>query len=172
MSVQSYSPSFVSVSISTPEMNHMLTGYAEGTFISIEPFADRITPVYGAQGEAYRVFNPVEAVTMTVTLSQTSYSNDVLTLLHDLDKASLNGTFTLIMKDSSGRTVYVDEFAYIGTEPTQSFSGGGTLENREWSIHLPKPDRNIGGNGNFSADAQRNIEQLGGTVDPQWQSTN
>lgn len=167
--VGTYSPEFLDVIISNDVMNHIVTGFAEGTFVSIEPFEDRITPSYGAKGEAYRAMSGVRAFNVMITLSQTSHSNDILTYLLDNDRETLNGTFTVTIKDSSGTTLLTDRCAYIGTEPTASFSGGGTIESREWSIHTPSPDRMIGGNSRFTADEQTVVESLGGTVDTQFQ---
>ncbi len=71
--VGTYSPEFLDVIISNGVMNHTVTGFAEGTFVSIEPFEDRITPVYGAKGEAYRAMSGVRAFNIVITLSQTSH---------------------------------------------------------------------------------------------------
>lgn len=169
--VGTYSPEFTDVVISNEEINHTVTNYAEGTFIGIEPTTERFAPVYGAKGEAYRAHNPVRAFDLTLTLSQTSHSNDLLSHLLELDRQSLDGTFTLTFKDSSGTTIFTENSAYIGQEPSQSFAGGGGIESREWTIHLPNPSYRIGGNGRFSAATQADVEALGGTVDAQWQSS-
>jgi len=167
--VGTFSPDALDVIISNDVINHVVNGFAEGTFISIEPQEDRFTPVYGARGEAYRAHNPVSAFNTTLTLSQTSHSNDVLHYLLQDDRQTLDGTFTVTIKDSSGTTLMTERCAYIGTEPTVSFSGGGTIESREWSIHLPKPDYLIGGNSRFTPDEVSTVESLGGTVQSQWQ---
>lgn len=169
--LKTYSPEFTNVVISTEDINHIITDYAEGGFISLEPVTERFVPVYGAKGEAYRSHNPVRAFDLTLTLSQTSHSNDLLSMLLDLDRESLDGTFTLTFKDSSGTTIFTENSAYIGSEPSQSFSGGGSIESREWTIHLPSPNYRVGGNGKFSTDTQSSVEALGGTVDPQWQAS-
>jgi len=171
MAVQTYSPEFTDVIISNGDINHVVTGFAEGTFISIDPFEDRFTPVYGAKGESYRAASAVKAFDMTMTLSQTSHSNDILTLLLQNDRESLDGTFTLTFKDSSGTTIFTEESAYIGQEPSQAFSGGGSIESREWTLHLPNPSYNIGGNGKFTSDVQRAYEKIGGDIPSQWQSS-
>lgn len=167
--LQTYAPDLTDLIISNEDMNHVVTGFAEGTFLNLEPVTERFVPVYGAKGEPYRAHNPVKAFNLMATLSQTSHSNDVLSLLLASDRETLNGTFTVTLKDSSGTTIFSDDSAYIGTEPTQSFAGGGTIESREWTIHMPSVAYNIGGNGRFSVDEQSNVEALGGTVDPQWQ---
>lgn len=171
MAVQTYSPEFTDVIISNNVISHIVTNFAEGTFISIEPVSERFVPTYGAKGEAYRSHNPVRAFDLTLTLSQTSHSNDILSTLLELDRASLEGTFTLTFKDSSGTTIFTEKDAYIGQEPSQGFSGGGSIESREWTIHLPSPDYMVGGNGRFAESDQRNLESLGGEVQPQWQAS-
>jgi len=171
MSLQTYSPEFSDLIISNEQINHIVTNYAEGTFIGIEPHSERFAPVYGAKGEAYRAHNPVKAFDLSVTLSQTSHSNDVLSALLNLDRETLEGTFTLTFKDSSGTTIFTENSAYIGSEPSQSFAGGGGIESREWTIHLPNPSYTLGGNGRFTAGVQSDVEALGGQVDPRWQSS-
>jgi hypothetical protein len=164
-----YSPEFTDLILSTDNLDYTVAGFAEGTFISIEPFEDRMTPVYGAKGESYRAVSAVKAFNLTVTLSQTSHSNDVLTLLLRNDRETLDGTFGLTLKDASGTTIFTERCAYIGQEPTQAFSGGGAIESREWTIHLPNPtDYMIGGNSRFSEDDQSAVQALGGEVDQQW----
>lgn len=169
--VGTYSPEFTDLIISNDLINHIVTNFAEGSFISVEPTSERFAPIYGAKGEPYRAHNAVNAFDLTVTLSQTSHSNDIFTRLLQLDRETLRGTFSLTLKDSSGTTLFSENSAYIGTEPSQGFAGGGTIESREWTIHLPNPSYNIGGNGLFSVEDQSNLEALGGTVDPQWASS-
>lgn len=165
-----YSPEFTDLIVSNDNLDFALTGFAEGTFISVEPVEDRMTPVYGAKGEAYRAVSAVRAFNLTVTLSQTSHSNDVLTLLLRNDRETLEGTFNLTLKDNSGTTIFTERCAYIGQEPTQTFAGGGTIESREWTFHLPNPEGYmIGGNSRFSDEERAAVEALGGTVDTRWQ---
>lgn len=168
-----YSPAFTDLIISNDDMNHTVTGFAEGTFITISPFEDRFTAVYGAKGEPYRAAHAVTAFDLSLTLSQTSHSNDILTMLLRNDRETLDGTFTLTFKDSSGTTIYTERCAYIGTEPEQTFEGGGTIADREWTIHLPNPEGYvIGGNSRFTEDEQNALEALGGTVEDKWQPNN
>lgn len=170
MSVATFSPEAVDIIIQNNDVVHTVTGFQDGSMVTFEPSTERFTPTVGSKGEEYRAHQPSRAVSVTIGLSQTSHSNDVLFQLLENDRTSLDGFFNLTVKDSSGTTIYTDEFAYIQEEPSQAFSGGGTIEAREWVIRMPKPAYTIGGNGRFAADTQRNIEQLGGTVDSQWQS--
>lgn len=171
--VTTYSPEFTDLIISTDQIDYTVTGFAEGTFLSVEPVEDRITPVYGAKGEAYRAVSAVRAFNLMVTLSQTSHSNDVFTQLLMNDRETLEGTFTITLKDSSGTTVFNDDCAYIGIEPTQAFSGGGEIEDREWTIHLPNPEGYvIGGNSRFGQDSASAYTALGGDIDSRWTPNN
>lgn len=165
-----YSPEFTDLIVSNDNFSGVVTGFAEGTFLSVEPFEDRMTAVYGAKGESYRAVSAVKAFDLTVTLSQTSRWNDIFTLLLRNDRDTLEGTFNVTLKDSSGTTIFTDRCAYIGTEPTQAFSGGGTIESREWTLHLPNPEGYmIGGNSRFTPEQRDAVEALGGTVPEQWQ---
>lgn len=166
----SFSPDSLTVVISSGEFDHILTNYAEGSFITISPATESWTPTVGAQGEDYRVHQPSRAVTVTVNLSQTSHSNDILYLLHELDRESKEGFFNMTIKDISGTTLYTDQWSYIQTRPEQAFTGGGTLESREWQIRMPSPDENVGGNGTFSVEDQQAYTQIGGTIAPRWQA--
>lgn len=170
--VGTYSPAFTDVTIITDVMSHIIGGYAEGTMVTIEPVVDRVTPIQGAKGEEYRAMNPVDSFTMTLFLSQTSHSNDILSQILKNDRDSLDGVFTLSLVDASGTTHFTSSCAYITTEPSQSFSGGGTIESREWNLYFAKPDYHIGGNGRFASNVQSEFESIGGFVDPRWQSSN
>jgi hypothetical protein len=162
--LQTFSPDAVEVIISNDDINHIVTNFAEGTFVSFEPATERFTPTVGARGEEYRAHQPSKAFNITLTLSQTSHSNDVFSLLLNEDRETLDGTFTMTVKDTSGATLYVDEYAYIQSEPTQSFAGGGSIEGREWMVRMPFPKYTIGGNGSFSTEDESAINKLGGNV--------
>src|SRR5690606_18327569 len=165
---KTFSPEAVDIIIQNDFIDHTLTGFQEGSMVTFEPATERFSPTVGAKGEEYRAHQPSRAVSVTIGLSQTSHSNDVLFALLENDRQTLEGTFNLTVKDSSGTTIYSDGFAYIMEEPSQAISGNGTIEGREWTIRMPKPSYNIGGNGRFTVDEQNAIEGMGGTVDPRW----
>ena len=82
--VKTYSPDRVKLVVGV----HSVTGYADGTFVSIEPLGDGITSQAGADGEVARVMSADKRVKITLTLQQTSRSNDVLNALLSIDHLS------------------------------------------------------------------------------------
>lgn len=84
--VRFYDPSDVSVTITEKNADgangsmYNLTGFAEGSFISIEKDEDSITPVVGAKGNVAVARSNNRMYTVTLTLDQTSPS------CADLDK--------------------------------------------------------------------------------------
>lgn len=57
---------------------YILTGFGEGTFVSIEPGADTATKWVGATGNTIFVFSADKSGTITVTLDQNSPDNAFL----------------------------------------------------------------------------------------------
>lgn len=166
----SYSPEDLIVIIQHPDFSHQITGFVEsGTFLSFDRSVDRATLVSAVDGtHAARVLRRNKAGTITLSLMQTSESNDVLTRIGILDEEAHSNKylFSILIKDSSGRTVMSASQAFLGNDPTVSFSDG--IENRDWTITVAQLDKHIGGNSKFSPDNQTTLETLGYTVEDQW----
>lgn len=112
---------------------HIVTGYADDTFVSVEEMGDGIQSTVGANGEKARSMSQNRSLQITLTLLQTSASNDVLSAFADLDRASGGrGTFPLAITDLTGRTVVADSSSWVVKKPTSEF--GASVSNREWSI--------------------------------------
>ncbi|WP_454691129.1 phage structural protein [Achromobacter aloeverae] len=124
---------------------HSVSGYATDTFVNVEPIADGTQSVAGADGEVARSISRDERLRFTVTLLQTSASNDVLTALYQADKLSGgNGMFPIILTDLRGRTLHAVDSAWVTKLPPTGF--GGTVGNREWVIETGSGDSFVGGN--------------------------
>lgn len=165
------SPKFVDVIISKEAfgLNYVIDGYAEGTGITVEPMNDRATPYVGMKGDHSIILSADESYMVTINLTQTSHTNDVLDRLLKLRRQDpLNTTFSIMLRDASGTTELSDSCSYISVEGTLNYSD--TIETREWQFILPKPYGQLGGNGRFTVDAQSAFEALGGTVDAKWQA--
>lgn len=167
-----FAPKDVQVIISTEGMNHIITGYAEDTGVTIEPGAARYELHVGMAGDTSRIHNANRSRTVTLTLAQTSVSNDILWFLSERDSElrSDGGTFTITVKDGSGRTVLTDENGFIGEDPTVTF--GSSMNNQEWSLILPEPAGAIGGNSKIDQGDVSAIESLGGSVQDRWTRDN
>lgn len=168
----SYSPEDVIVLIQHDEFSHRVTGFTEsGSFLSFERSVDRATLASSVDGNhTARVLRRNKAGTLTLSLMQTSESNDVFTHIGILDEESHSNKylFSILIKDMSGRTVMSASQAFLGNDPSVSFSDG--IETREWTITVAQLDKHIGGNSKFSPDNEATLASLGYTVEDQWKS--
>jgi len=143
MSVRTYDPASVSVLIGGVP----ISGFADGTFISVERNNPKFQMVSGADGIVSRSKSNDKTGTMTLTLAQTSPSNDVLEGIAALDELSSTGIVPVMVKDNSGRSVHFAGNAWIQQDPTAEF--GKELSNREWTFDLADYVPFNGGNAEF-----------------------
>jgi len=165
MAVATYSPSDVSVVYGLKHIN----GFTDGSFISIH----RETPIFShsraMDGSTAISVQKHSTYAVTLTLSQTSDSNQ---FLHSLQKlmmksltkldstspfsglSSLSGIKTtvsnvisklpFIIKDSSGNSVFFSNEVWLDTEPDVVYSAG--MESRTWTIKCLNASSSIAGN--------------------------
>jgi hypothetical protein len=136
-----YDPNQVQFSIGS----NVITGFAPGSMIEVEPAADLFNEVVGTKGDVgiARIYNPL--VTIKVKLLQTSASNDDLSALV---LASSTSTASGIaspgsLADMSG-TTKVSGMTWAKKRPNVSFSD--TVETREWTLTMKTDTHTIGGN--------------------------
>lgn len=125
--------------------SHVVTGYAEDTFVSSEPQGDGTVSQAGADGEVARSIsnNPLHRI--TITLQQTSRSNDYFSDVWARDRASGGGGVQpLQIRDLRGTTLLAASQAWIVNLPTIEF--GATLSDRAWVIDAVVSDAVLGGN--------------------------
>ena len=140
MTVETYSPKRVEVIVAGVP----LRGFADGTFISAERTRDAFATNVGADGEVSRTHSADKTGKVTLTLQQTSDSNDFLSGLQNADEISLSGQFPFLLKDTNGRTLIASPFAWIDKAANSEFSN--ELTNREWIISLSEMNVFVGGN--------------------------
>lgn len=138
--VATYQPDKVTVLIGPA----IISGFADGTFIDIEETGDGITSVAGADGEVARAKSTDPRKTVTLTLLQTSSSNDVLSALYTADRISGNATFSIAVTDLKGRTLFAASSAWIKKMAKIEF--GKEVGSREWSIETADGEMFVGGN--------------------------
>jgi hypothetical protein len=128
MAVKTYDPKAVAIIIA----GIPISGIADGTFIT----AARDNPMWnsgaGSDGEGYRAKSNDKSGTVTLTLLQTSASNDALSALAKLDEASGDGVGPLLIKDNSGRTLIAAESCWIEKPADAEFAR--EISNREWTL--------------------------------------
>jgi hypothetical protein len=167
-----YSPEDVIVVISKSDgFNHVVGGYTEGTFIDISRLVAHATMTTGADGSHARVVRRVKSADITITLHQSSESNDVFSALLALDEQTRDNTnlFSILIKDQTGRSMYSAAQAFIGTVPSSTF--GVEMSDRAWVIHTTNMETHIGGNAVLTADADTTLQELGYVPDPRWAPT-
>jgi hypothetical protein len=111
---------------------HIVTGFADDSFISVEYAGDGTSYVIGADGECVRSIDPSDAYTIKLSLLQTSPTNDYLQNMFDKDKKDGTGTFPINIKDIIGDDQFVAETAWV-SKPAP-FARGKAQGNREWEL--------------------------------------
>ena len=147
MSVRTFDPAQVVLTVGGVPIG----GYADGTFISVERNEDTFTPVSGADGVVSRAKSNNKTGTITVTLAQTSPSNDVLSGFAVADELTNTGIVPVLCKDNSGRSVHFSALGWIQKPPTAEY--GKEISNREWVLYLADYTPFNGGNADFEPEA-------------------
>lgn len=121
-----------------------LSGFADGTFLELTADTQQFTKVVGADGFTTRVKSNDYGGILTLTLSQSSPSNDVLSGFLALDRTTNTAVLPLLIKDMSGTTLVFAAQAWIQQFPDTAF--GNEINNRAWIFDLADLDLLIGGN--------------------------
>lgn len=124
----------------------IVTGFADGTFLSVDFNEDAFTLQVGTDGEGTRSKSNNDSATIAFTLMQSSDSNDLLSALHNIDKntPSGDGIVPLLIKDLQGSSLYTAETAWIRKAPTSEFAREAGP--REWTIETDKLVAFVGSN--------------------------
>lgn len=140
MSAKSYDPAQVSVIFA----GIIVEGYADGTFV----LAARNNPSFslkvGASGEGARAKSNDRSGTVTITLMQSSASNDLLSAQAALDEASGDGIGSLLIKDLSGTTLVSAETAWI--QKPSDMERAKEISDAQWVIETDVLNMFVGGN--------------------------
>ena len=167
--IANYLPDDFTIILSKGDFVHRVTGFADGTFISMDRITPSSTPYQGAGDNSFaRTKRSKTAMNVTVTLHQGSPSNTLFQQLQLADAAAKDNTyvFNCTMKDLSGQTVASSNSAVIVAPPTTTF--GTEFGTRDWAIYLFGSDIFIGGNTPLAPSEVAAMEALGGTVDARW----
>lgn len=142
MTTRIYDPNEISVSLAGVP----LSGFADGEFISIAMESDAFSDVVGTDGEVSRSKSNDRRATITISLMQTSPSNDRLSALHNLDLAANNGAGVgaFLVRDRNGTSVFEADECWIMKAPDVSFDR--TATSREWTLRAASLNRFDGSN--------------------------
>lgn len=126
MTVNTYDPMDVNVIAE----GTILTGFADGTFVSIEAEEESYTAHVGAKGEVTRARNANKMGKITITLSQDSPSNAYLSRL---EKGK--DTFDFSVVDQNFGTTSGGNDCWIEKRANAEY--GKEVSEREWIIVVP-----------------------------------
>ena len=128
-----------------------ITGYADGTFITVEQNNDSFSLTVGAAGEGCRAKSNDKSARITFTLLQSSVTNALLSAKHNADLLDPLGVVAVgpfMMKDNSGtppnNTIVSAATAWIVKPANVSY--GKEVETREWIIETDNAEIFVGGN--------------------------
>ena len=144
--LNTYSPSDVLVSLAGL---HTVTGYADGTFIEIKKLGKPFETQRAMDGDISRIYHEDKGYKVKLTLMQSSSSNNILSMLYNVDLATRLGKFPLIIKDGSGSTTFVSLTTWIEEQPEVKFAS--TLSTYTWEFGCSDAILSIGGNDSTSA---------------------
>lgn len=119
-------------------------GFAEGEAIQIELTEDSYTMVSGADGIVTRVKSNNRTGALTLTLTQSSLSNDVLTGYYLQDLQSNSGVVSVEVRDNNGTSEIFSATGWIRKPASMSFGKDAT--DREWILDLADVNYFVGGN--------------------------
>lgn len=126
--VTTYNPKKVTCSFG----RHIMSGYADDSFITIEPQGDGTTHVVGCDGEVGRSIDPSNVYLVKVSLQQYSKTNEFLSSMYNKDKAEGTGTFSVNIKDLLGKDKFSGAVAWVSKPAV--WTRGKAQANREWEI--------------------------------------
>lgn len=121
-----------------------LSGFASGSFINAVRDADAYTKHTGADGVTTRIRSRNISGAVTVTLAQSSPSNDFLSSQAQLDEVANGGSGPLTIKDLGGATLVQAQDAWVRKIAEGGFSDDNT--DREWVLDTGPMPVFLGGN--------------------------
>lgn len=124
----------------------ILNGFADGTFVTVEPAGPAWTTQVGTDGEVTRSKTNNRTAVVTLTLMQSAAANDLLSARWILDDNTPGGlgVVAFFLKDNSGNTLVGAVESWIEQQPTAEF--GREAGNRVWKIALGRAVTYHGGN--------------------------
>lgn len=112
--------------------SHIVTGFADDSFITVEEAGDGVSVVSGADGELARSIDPSELFNIKITVQQQSRTNAFLNKMYYADKNNEAGTFSVNIKDLLGKDQFVADVAWV--TKLANVTKGKSQNNMEWAI--------------------------------------
>jgi hypothetical protein len=137
--LRTYDPKMITITFGSV----IMTGFADGTFAEVTG-EDLFEATTGADGSEDRVNTNQTGVDVSITLKQTSITNDALSTIVNSDKQNNDGVKPFTIKDQRGSTLVFSAQAYIKKHPDLTRSR--TSEGHTWEFRLTQITQISGGN--------------------------
>lgn len=112
--------------------NHVVSGVAEDSFVSVEPAGEGVLSKVGAYGEVNRAITNNNMYNVRIVLLQNSPSNKWLQAMYKKDQADGSGIFPILIKDLMGYEKFSGAQAWVVNDAVKGYGREST--NREWVI--------------------------------------
>lgn len=112
--------------------SHAVTGYAEDSFVVIEPIDGGVTSKAGCDGEIVRSVDPNERFTVKLTLLASSPTHRFLLNKYKQDKKDGSGVFPILVNDLTGEEKFSANKAWVTKLPSKT--NGKESQNKEWVL--------------------------------------
>ncbi len=132
--VGTYIPTMVKIALG----NHIVTGYAEDSFVTIEPIGDGVTAKAGCDGEIVRSVDPNTRFSVKLSLLASSATHRFLTQKLEQDRKNGTGIFPILVKDLMGKEKFSADRAWVTKLPSNV--KGKEAQNKEWTIETGQAD--------------------------------
>ncbi len=124
--VKTYDPKQVALIVG----GSIITGFTDGTFITAERNEDMWNLKVGVDGIGTRAKSNNLSGKLTITLHQSSSSNDTLSGFAAADELSNTGAVPMLLRDASGRTLCSALTAWVKKYANAEFAK--EVSNRVW----------------------------------------
>jgi hypothetical protein len=125
-----YNPKMVVVTIGPVRV----TGFAEDSFITVDPSTDGVTKKVGADGELVRSISPDDTYVVKIVVHKYAAINRYLELRLKADRESCNGLIPGIsVDDKRGGALFNASKCWVVRSASVQY--GRESGNREWEIH-------------------------------------
>lgn len=123
--------------------NIRITGFADGTYLTVERMTEAYTSVSGASGEVARIRSRDKRGSIKFSLMATSSDNDRLSAVAAKDELDGTGVGVLSMTDGNGTTVVTGSNTWIKKYPSLELSKD--MPNRDWELECENLEILVGG---------------------------
>ena len=121
----------------------VVRGTAPGVFINIDHNEDTWTLAVGSDGEGARSRSNNNSGRVTITMLQTSLTNQQFSQQHFIDRQTGAAIYPLLVKNVLGLDLYQAATAWLVKPATATF--GNEIENREWILESDNLEMFSGG---------------------------